>query len=245
MEMHNQKFSKLEEIDLELLRLVLMTNNFFFNKIVKSIRRLKNNSDKEEKISKLSGLLSLPRFFVQSYIFSGKLDLEDVKTRQSVLIVHDSESGRKIIEEDGIYIKFDPRKPNDYYLKIIKQLRATFAFSDAKEEEKERFIKSGERSTLHFLDGKRAKRVRHQHGSNLEEDISIYLECQKALKSVFTTKTFTVVEPSDLEIKVLHALEFAAENLGLDKERVKNIYYEVCRRYQLPTHRNFPRLIQL
>jgi len=229
--------------DPEKVRLILLTANLAFNEAVDYIRQQRDDKAKKEHIDKLSEVLRLPKTFIYMYAKIRKPFLKDIEAQQGIYYVYDTAMGPKnIIDKDGIFIKFDPDKSNDYYKKLIKQLRSTFAFLQASEDEKEKFLKSGGHSSLHFLDNKKAKKRRHQHGFNFEQDINIYLECEESFKKVFTTTTGIKDEG---KILIKHAIEFATENLGLDYcnageiNRIKRIYYEVCRRYKLPTPNNF------
>ena len=224
--------------DFETVRLILLAKNFVFNQEIKFIKTEKNEEIRQKKFDELSKRLKLPKDFAHTYAIYKKPLLKDLEARQSIYYVYGLDESKKIIDEDGIYIKFDPQKTDNYYKRLIKQLRALFAFLDASEQEKELYFKKGGHSTFHFLDNKKAKTPRHQHGSNFKKDISTYLMCEKSLEEMFTTST-GIKDEGELMIK--HAIEFATENLGLDPynsnniDRVKRIYYEVCSRYKLPT----------
>ncbi len=231
--------------DPEKVRLILLTENFAFNGAINYIRQQRGDRAKKEHVDKLSGVLRLPKTFIYMYAKTQKPFLRDIEAQQSIYYVYDSAEGPKnIIDEDGEYIKFYPEKSDIYYKKLIKQLRANYAFLQATEDEKKKFFKSGGHSALHFLDNKRAKKKRHQHGYNFKEDMKIYLECEKSIKELFTNKDIPQ-GLSDEQLKeynetfIKHAIDFAAEKLKIKTNRAKDVYYEVCRRYKLPTLNNF------
>lgn len=224
--------------DFETARLILLAKNFVFNQEIKFILTEKNEEIRQKKFDELSKRLKLPKDFAHTYAIYKKPLLKDIEARQSIYYVHELEGKpKKVIDEDGIYIKFDPQKTDNYYKRLIKQLRALFAFLDASEQEKELYFKQGGHSTFHFLDHKKAMTPRHQQGSNLEQDIKIYLVCESTIKTMFSVSIDEVplIEEDNQVLRLYHALEEAAFKLKLEPTRVKSIYYEVCRRYKLPT----------
>lgn len=237
---------KLDSASPEITRLLLITKNYFFNKLIDGIRNEKNLVYRKLKTDHLSSALSLPKVFTWVYVDSKKIFLRNIEAQQNIYYVHDSENGKQIIAEDGVYIKFDPDKSNKYYETIIKQIRSSFAFMDASEEEKEDFLKNGGHTALNYLQGKVAKKKRHQHGYNKMEDINIYIKCEKEIENVFLSEPpegLDNYEKKEYEKKLVKdALDTAALDL---KREVKTIYYEVCRRYNLPTFRTYPHLGQV
>ena len=226
--------------DFETVRLILLAKNFVFNQEIKFIKTEKNEEIRQKKFDELSKRLKLPKDFAHTYAIYKKPLLKDIEARQSVYYVYGSDESKKIIDEEGIYIKFDPQKTDNYYKRLIKQLRALFAFLDASEQEKELYFKKGGHSAFHFLDNKKAKTPRHQQGSNLEQDIHVYLTCENAIKNMFSTKTIQISDHNetvlgDGEKFLFDALALTAEDLNITPEQTKRIYYEACRRYKLPT----------
>lgn len=237
--------NKLETIkaDWEKIRFILLIKNFAFNQKLNQIRKEKDENLREEKLEELSKHLKIPITSTYEYMTNKNIFLKDLEAQQNIYYVYDSMFGsKKVIDTDGIYIKFDPDKPDTYYKKLIRQLRSTAAFLNSPSEIQQEFMKRRGTSTYHFLGNKKAKTKRSQHGSNFKEDIKVYFVCEESLEQVFTTTTGIKEEG---EILVKHALEFATENLGLDPyndsevKRVERIYYEVCRRYRLPTLKDF------
>lgn len=221
--------------DWEQVRLILLTYSFAFNNDVASIKKTKSKAKQEELIQNLATTLKMPEPFVYAYATSKKLIVDDIEAYQSLFYVYDkADGGKQVIDQEGVYIKFDPTKTDPYYKRLIKQLRAIFAYMQASEEEQEQFMDS-KKSVRHFLDDKKAKTPRKSHGYNFEQDIKVYLTCEKTIKNMFSTKIVNIVEPEDAKRFVLDAIDFTAEELGITKQQAKQMYYEVCRRYKLPT----------
>lgn len=223
----------------EYVRLVLLSHNFAFNTDVAFIRKTKPKSEQEELIKHLANSLKLPEPFVYAYVTSKKLIVDDIAAHESLFYVYDkadAKGTRQVIDQEGVYIKFDPTKTNPYYNRLIKQLRAIFAYMQASEEEQERFIDT-KKSVRHFLDDKNAKTPRKSHGYNLEQDIKVYLTCEKTIKDMFAVKLDeTQYIEEDIKATYLyHAIEEAASKLKIEPKKAKSFYYEVCRRYKLPT----------
>lgn len=234
--------SQLEGRDWERVRLILLTHNFAFNIDVASIKKAEPKS-REVLITRLVEIYKIPEPFTRAYVQSKKLLITDIEADQSIYYVHDkADGGRQIIDQDGIYIKFDPTKPDPYYKKLIKQLRAYYAFNDASDKEQREFVYTKRQTALHFLDNKKAKTPHKPHGYNFEQDIKVYLICEKTIKDMFTSDT-TVIEAAkednikrgDAEKYISDALDLTAEKLKLSPQQAKRIYYEVCRRFKLPT----------
>lgn len=233
---------QLDGLGWERVRLILLTHSFAFNIDVASIKKAKPKS-REELIGYLIETYKIPEPFTRAYVQSKKLLITNIEADQSVFYVHDkADGGRQIIDQDGTYIKFDPTKPDPYYKRLIKQLRAYYAFNDASDAEQREFVRTKGQTTLSFLDNKKAKTPHKPHGYNFELDIKVYLMCEKTIKDMFASNT-TVVEAAkednikrgDAEKYILDALDLTADELNVTLEQAKRIYYEVCRRFKLPT----------
>ena len=237
---------QVKDKDFDTVRLILLSKSFVFNLDIKSAKKIKDKDKQDTLFRYLAKKLKVPLSFIYEYAQSGAVDLKDIEAQTSVYWVYDLalENKKNIIDEDGAYIRFDPKKTDRFYKKVIKQLRSSFAFDDAVEAEKQAFVKSGGRSALHFLGGKKAKQEKSQHGSNFEQDVKIYLKCEECftltnrslgkLKNRKSVWDKDVIE-EDTSAFTEHVLAFAAEELGLKTQQVRRIYYEVTSRYHLPT----------
>ena len=93
----------------------------------------------------------------------------------------------------------------------------------------------------HFLGGKKAKQEKSQHGSNFEQDIRVYLACERTFNQINNTLSSSVdvgdsnVKKNDGSGFIKNGLTFSAEKMKLSPSIVTRIYYEVTSRYHLPT----------
>ena len=193
---------QLDGLDWERVRLILLTHSFAFNIDVASVKKTKPRTKQEELITHLIKTYKIPEPFTRAYIQSKKLLITNIEADQSVFYVHDKAAGgRQVIDQDGAYIKFDPTKPDPYYKKLIKQLRAYYAFNDASDKEQREFVRTKGQTTLSFLDNKKAKTPHKPHGYNFEQDIKVYLMCEKTIKDMFATKTTVIKAAKEDNIK--------------------------------------------
>lgn len=243
--MRRNLLDDLEKIktDWEKVRFILLIKNFTFNQKLKQIRREKDKDLREEKLEELCEHLRLPITSTYLYMTHKRPFLRDFEIQQSLYFVYDTAMGPKnVIDKDGIYIKFDPDKPDIYYKRLIRQLRSNAAWLRAPSEIQQTFIKRSGSSPYHFLGKKKAKTRRSQHGFNFKQDMKVYFECEKSIMEIFTisAKDMPVSLSKEQEKEynekfIKHALNFVAEELEMNPAKVKRIYYEVCTRYKLPT----------
>lgn len=227
------------------VRLILLQYNFSFNNQLRALRLMRDRHTREKDLIQLAERLQLSPKQISYYLANRKFFLRDIEYDQSVYYVApDTEGKMSVIDQEGIYIRFYPDQTDEYYSKIIKQLRADHAFLQSSEEEKRQFLDTHHRTAIHFLDNKKAPKFRHQHGSNFLQDIEIYLTCEKAIQDMFNTETDPVkvvdkekegIKRIDEEKYISDAIDLTAEELKIAPQQAKRMYYEVCRRYKLPT----------
>lgn len=235
--------------DFDVVRVILLSHSFAFNLDIKAFKNIKDEEEKEQALLGLLFQYKLPKSFILDYTKTQTLNVNDLETQLCVYEVYGRalDNGENIIEQDGLYIKFDPEKSDRFYKKVIKRLRSTHEFQTASEEEKRRFNRESGKSSYHYNADKKSHQKRKQHGQNFEEDIKVYLTCEKAFKEIDSSMGYAVntgdnkVNKEDREAFIKNALSFAAEELKMQPQKAKDIYYEVCNRYQLPTLRkNLP-----
>lgn len=241
--------STLDQKKTETTRLMLIPESFVFQEIIKLMRK-KDKKSQEGLIKIVSQELNVPKDFLGVYLASRRSFIKDWEAQYGLYYVYDKTDGsKKVIDEDGVYLKIEPGRPDHYYKKLIKQARSIFQFSIASEAEKETHLRNNGHSALDFLEKqtKKAKKSRKQHGYNLKQDLTVYLVCEQSIKETLTTQRFTDGRDPDVMDKdesgpIKHALEYAAEKLKQVPDQIRTIYYEVCRRYQLPTWKDLPHL---
>jgi len=229
--------------DFDVVRVILLSQSFAFNLDIQAFKKIKDEKEKEQAFRGLVYQYRLPKSFILNYTKNQSLNIDDLETQLCVHEVYDSASDgeRNVIDQEGIYIKFDPDKTDRFYKSVIKRLRSSYEFFRASEKDIRRFTKEGGRSPYLFNADKKAHQKRKQHGSNFEEDVSIYLACEKAFTEINDIMDVSIgtssseIDKEDAASFVKNAIDFAAEKLKIPSQRAKDIYYEVCNRYHLPT----------
>ncbi len=221
-------------------RLVLISKSHVFNSMRDVIKTESNNKEKIRLIALYAEELGVPESMLANVKNSDPenilgIDYMDLLMSSNVYYVYDSLEGRKNIVDDGVYIKFDPSITNTEYERVIKKLRSSNEFIFAAESEKEDFIKGGGRKASDFRNDKKSGTPRKHDGYNFEEDIRIYLACEKEIGISFSPELKKGYS-RDNDAKVEWSVEEAASKLGIDTHKCKQTYYEVCRRYKIPIH---------
>lgn len=227
--------------DFDIVRVILLSKSFAFNLDIKAFREIEDEKQKKQTLQGLIYQYRLPANFIQDYSEIQKLNMDDLETQLCVYEVYDRASGgdKNVIDQDGLYIKFDPNKTDRFYKKVIKRLRSAYEFQQAEEKDKKEFIRRSGKSHYQYNALGKAAQKRRQHGSNFEQDIKVYLTCENTFRQINSTPRvntgYGVAAEKDNEAFIKNALDFAAEKLKMSPQRVKSIYYEVCKRYSLPT----------
>lgn len=231
--------------DFDIVRVILLSKSFAFNLDIQAFRKITDNKEKEQALLGLIYQYRLPRRFILNYAKTRSLNIEALETDLCVNEVFDptseSESG---IDQEGVYIKFDPEKTDRFYKRVIKKLRSSYEFHRATGKAQRRFVVEGGKSPYLFNAKRKASQKRHQHGLNFDQDMKIYLTCEKTFKQIDSTLGDSrKLESEDITAFIKNALAFAAEKLNMPPQKVKEVYYEVCNRYQLPTLTKNPPLL--
>lgn len=238
--MKRKILKQVEKANPDETRLILLSVNYFFNKLASDVRHEKNQIKRSIMLSKLTEALSIRGTILETFIELGRFELNNLDVQQGLHYVYGTLIDKQIIDQDGIYIKIELGRSDTYYKGLIKKARAELTFVNSPAEDQEKFLSEKGNFSIKYLDNKKAPKHRKQHGYNNREDMEIYLECEKQIKNVFTAKApegLSNYDKKEYENKIVKdALETAALDVKKDTTR---IYYEVCRRYKLPTFKDY------
>lgn len=253
--------------DFDQARRLLIQNNFVINTLLKQIRKkfrippvgfrsntqynqwctkiLKSKGIEGFKeifpiLNKISDELFLERSYFQSLVYYGnsRVFLGRNYVRTVGWVMPGGHSLADSITERGVYIKVNHSMSKSDWIKAQKQAKKVF-------------------NSFYQIE-KRLPNPKHKNvGYNLKEDVKIYLEVENAILASYKVAgrgyDFAMLERDENNAVVDRALEEIVNRVDyqddkiLDKERnkLKARYYEISRRFNLPTLRKLSKLTLL
>lgn len=214
-----------EDSSYEEIRLQLLKHNFVYKAIVKKLNTLLDKAktdegltyflEHQEQFEKLQSIL------YQQLFFGGKAS----KNQSDVLFVR--EDGAKV-KDAGIYVRFNPNYTHSDWSQIFEKIKYAS-------------------KSLGFYSGNSKKafqlpKRRMQKGSkDLESNLEIYLDVETRIPKFWRKKRYQIDKVDENKKNIVPVVAAAiveiVEEKALstkDEARIKEVYYRVSERYQLP-----------